>query len=411
MKTIKSRINNPRFHYTFPQKKEQIAFFDIETTGLSPKASSLYLIGAIYYDSAEGSWILLQWFADNYQSEKPILQSFLDFLENFDFLYHFNGKTFDVPYILHKCQRHAISVSQHNAGILEDTTDNRSIDLLKHVRSLRHALMLDKCNQTALERWLGIQRTDIFSGGDLIPVYSEYMQQRILAPEKARELEKVLLLHNHDDLEMMLEICSILSYEEYLLHPEGNPVFQPDALSRAKIDVKQDSITITLPITETVPRKVTLCACYPKTSLSSLESRENMALSLPTAALTLDKTVCTLTLPLYQGVLKYFYANPKDYFYLPEEDMAVHKSIAEFVEKDFRQKATAATCYTKTEGRFLPSLTPYVRRKKTEEAPGELPHFFIEYKDKLSFLQLPENFTENTDFWQKFLPGEFHGFL
>lgn len=411
MKTIKNRINTPRFHYTFPHQQEQIAFFDIETTGLSAKASSLYLIGAMYYDKTENTWVLLQWFAENYHSEKKILQSFLDFLEDFDYLYHFNGKTFDVPYIMQKCQRHAISVSQHNAGILEDTTDTRSIDLLKHVRSLRHALMLDKCNQTALERWLGIQRKDIFSGGDLVPVYSEYMQQRILAPEKAKGLEKVLLLHNHDDLEMMLEICSILSYEKYLLHPEENSVFHPDALARSEIDAKKDSITITLPVTEAVPRKITLCACYPKTSFSSLEHQESMAFSLPPAALTLDKTACTLTLPLYQGTLKYFFDNPKDYYYLPKEDMAVHKSVAAFVEKDFRQKATAATCYTKTEGQYLPSLMPYSRRKKTEEAPGELPHFFIEYKDKLSFLQLPEDFMENTDFWQKILPGEFHGFL
>mgnify|MGYP002649210078 CR=1 FL=1 len=51
MKTITSIISQPQEEYQFPQPLNQILFFDIETTGLSPKASSLYLIGAMYYDT------------------------------------------------------------------------------------------------------------------------------------------------------------------------------------------------------------------------------------------------------------------------------------------------------------------------------------------------------------------------
>lgn len=54
MKTIKSTIKPPRSSFDFPQKMEDIAFFDIETTGLSPKASSLYLIGGMHYDGTAG---------------------------------------------------------------------------------------------------------------------------------------------------------------------------------------------------------------------------------------------------------------------------------------------------------------------------------------------------------------------
>lgn len=412
MKTIKSIISTPKFHYTFPQAREKIAFFDIETTGLSAKASSVYLIGGMYYDTTTDCWILLQWFADNYQSEKKILQSFLTFLENFEHLYHFNGRTFDIPYILQKCKRHAIPVSRHNTMILEDTSDTYSIDLLKHVRSLRHALMLEKCNQTALEQWLGIKREDTFHGGELISLYSEYMQQRILSPEKADALEKVLLLHNHDDVEMMLEVCSILSYEAYFIHPETNPIFHPDSLTQANIAAKKDKITITLPAVIPVPHKINLCASYPTIkTLTHGDRNPSITSPLPHATLTLDNTHCSLTLPLYQGRLKYFYPNPQDYYYLPEEDMAVHKSVAQFVEKEYRKKATAATCYTKTDAIFLPSLAPYHKSKKTEEALTALPRFFLEYKDKLSFLQLPKDFQQNTDFWQTFLPLEFSAFL
>ena len=59
-----------------------------------------------------------------------------------------------------------------------------------------------------------------------------------------------------------------------------------------------------------------------------------------------DGQKAVLEIPLYRGVLKHFYENYKDYYYLIYEDTAVHKSIGEFVEKSARRKATAKTCYT-----------------------------------------------------------------
>ena len=44
------------------------------------------------------------------------------------------------------------------------------------------------------------------------------------------------------------------------------------------------------------------------------------------------------------------------YDYLPKEDRAIHRSIACYVDKAYRQKATAATCYIRQEGIFLPSF-------------------------------------------------------
>ena len=49
MKIIQSNIAVPKHSYKFSQPINQIAFFDIETTGLSPKASSLYLIGGMHF--------------------------------------------------------------------------------------------------------------------------------------------------------------------------------------------------------------------------------------------------------------------------------------------------------------------------------------------------------------------------
>ena len=83
MKTIQSTVSTPDELYPFHQPLEQIAFFDIETTGLSPKTSSIYLIGVMHYNSHKQSWQITQWFADDYQSEEPILEAFLSYLEDF----------------------------------------------------------------------------------------------------------------------------------------------------------------------------------------------------------------------------------------------------------------------------------------------------------------------------------------
>ena len=408
MKTIYSPIKEPVFPYDFAQPQEQIAFFDIETTGLSSNASSLYLIGLMYFNSTKNEWQLYQWFADNYQSEKEILETFLEQLEQIQYLYHFNGKTFDIPYILKKCKRHAITLSKHCADLLNDTTGTFSIDLLGKIRSLRHALMLDKCNQTAVEHWLGIKRTDTFSGGELITVYSEYMQQKILNPANSEKLEKVLLLHNHDDIEMMLNLCSLLTYDEYLSDDCRKRMLCENAFNELDVTLTEEqTIEITLPLNIAVPKKVYLTTAYPVTTLEQSEWNPDFASMLSAAQLILERNQARFIFPVYRGILKYFLPNPKDYYYLIKEDTAVHKSVAEFVDSSVRKKATAATCYIKKEALFIPSLAPANKRKITDNESTsneiELSRFYLQHKDKLSFCELPEKLTENTEFWKAFL--------
>lgn len=408
MKTICSPIKEPVFPYDFRQPKDKIAFLDIETTGLSPNASSLYLIGLMCFDSDKKEWQLYQWFADNYQSEKAILETFLTALTNIDYLYHFNGKTFDIPYVLKKCKKHAITLTSHCESLLNDGTGEYSIDLLTKIRSLRHALMLDKCNQTSIERWLGIKRTDTFTGGELISVYSEYMQQKILNPANSEKLEKVLLLHNHDDIEMMLNLCSLLTYDEYLSKDYCEHMLCEEALTDLKVTLtNEQTIEVTLPLKKAVPKTVHLTAAYPATSLEQSDWKPALCSMLRAAQLTFKKDHAHFIFPVYPGTLKFFLPNPKDYYYLIKEDMAVHKSVAEFVDSAFRKKATAANCYIKKEAVFIPNLAPASKHKNADSTDTsietELSPFYLQHKDKLSFFKLPEKLTENKEFWKAFL--------
>ena len=57
----------------------------------------------------------------------------------------------------------------------------------------------------------------------------------------------------------------------------------------------------------------------------------------------------------YEGELKHFYDNYKDYWYFPLEDAAYHKAIAKFSDKSARVKATPQTAYVKKAGTFVPA--------------------------------------------------------
>lgn len=405
MKTIYTSVEESFYPYPFLQPKEKMAFFDIETTGLSPNASSLYLIGLMTYDITCQKWTICQWFADNYQSEKEILQNFLESLADVEYLYHFNGRTFDIPYILKKCTRHALQIPEHCQELLSDTTGKHSVDLLGIIRPLRHALLLEKCSQTAIEKWLGLKRSDQFLGSELITVYSEYMQQKILNPENAKKLEKVLLLHNHDDIEMMLNLCSLFSYNEYLSDACTLRLLTIENLSTLKAEVLQTEkqvLSLTIKLPAAVPKAIHLTAPFP----ASTTGGEISSIKSP-ATLSMEKDTARISLPLYEGTLKFFLPDYKDYYYLIKEDMAVHKSIAEFVDSTVRKKATAATCYIKQTGLFLPSLVPSGKRKSSvipdTGTEGGLSLFHLQWKDKLSFYKLPDDYTNNLEFWKQYL--------
>ena len=81
-----------------------------------------------------------------------------------------------------------------------------------------------------------------------------------------------------------------------------------------------------------------------------------------------------LTVPLYRGELRHFYKDFANYYYLPEEDCAIHKSVGEFIDRSARKKATAKTCYTRASGLFVP--------EPAEIFPGTLRR---EYGDKACF--------------------------
>ena len=109
-------------------------------------------------------------------------------------------------------------------------------------------------------------------------------------------------------------------------------------------------------------------------------------------------------IPLVKGTKKLFFSNYRDYYYLPAEDKAIHKSIGQFVEKKYRTPAKASTCYDRIDGFFIPKPKTDTLFKKTVMAKSHiagiesLNSFYDEQKTDPAFIvypfkNLPEGLT------------------
>lgn len=342
MLTIEKRLSLPD---TYPLERigalEELLFFDIETTGFSGDYSNLYLIGCTYYQA--GSWQLIQWFADTADSEEELLHSFFTFLQQYRILIHFNGDGFDIPYLLKRCR---------HFGLSYDFSDVISVDIYKKIKPYRKLLSLDSMKQKAIEQFLGVSRQDMYSGGQLIEVYQDYLVTH------ETYLYDLLILHNEDDLKGMPVILPILNYPDFFEHGfrlAGQQVLEETDLFGGRHHLLE------------------------LTCVSDYEVPVPFDSVNPPVSCCVDGNRLTLTIDLFDGTLKHFYPNYKDYYYLIYEDTAVHKSVGEYVDKDARVKATAKTCYTRKEGCFLPQFEPIWEPVMKQEP-----------KDKISYALLTD---------------------
>ena len=322
---------NIKFHVLLEQLNHSV-FFDIETTGLSWRTSHLYLIGAAFMEN--GCWTLQQWFLQKPSEEKELLLQFSSFLSSFTQVIHYNGQGFDLPYLAHKYEDYRLP---------DPFAHMESLDLYRMVRPFRILLSLSSLKQKDVERLLEIPRKDCCSGKELISRYQEYLGSG------SEELLRLLLLHNHDDVCGLLPLYSVTAYSS--LRSGGftvsNPVFEEQRLI--------------LPLQLIIPLPRPLFAGHERYALEAKGCK---------AALT----VCGK-----EGTMKHFYDNYTDYYYLPLEDEAIHKSVGVYVDPAHRQKARPSNCYQKAAGLFFPQ--PY---------PRFSPAFYAGYRQRPAYF-LPDD--------------------
>lgn len=320
------------FTITYPLDRlaplERVLFLDIETTGFTAKSSYLYLIGCAYF--LGGKWHTIQWMAQAYEQEVDVIRAFFDFARPYRYLIHFNGNNFDLPFITQKCAQHALSCSFDRF---------QGIDIYRRVAPYKYFLRLPNCKQKTFEQFLEVARKDVFSGSELIGIYHDYIKN------PSEFSENALLLHNADDLKGMLEILSMLAYYDLFNQPVKARRVQANSYKDVNGNRRKELVILFQPETP-LPRPVSASAggCYFRG----------------------DGTECSLKIPIFEEELKYFYSNYQDYYYLPTEDVALHKSVAGFVDKAYRLQASAANCYTRKVSSYLPQwdfvFSPFFKR-------------------------------------------------
>ncbi len=308
---------------------EDIIFLDIETTGLVSYNSFIYMIGMAYYSNDNYHYECI--FAEDASEEEELLDSFLRVFTGHTMIIHYNGNTFDLPFIEDRAKAFGKSIVFNRYD---------GIDLYRRISPFKHMLGLSNCKQKTIESFLDVGRDDEYTGGELIHVYRKYTET------KDEELYKLLYTHNRDDVIGLIKILPMLSYLDLYNDPVTVKSVKINTYRDAMEALKKE-LLIEFSINSPLPGPLSSSSegCY-----VSIKGDNGL-----------------LKIPIYHEELKYFFENYKDYYYLPEEDMAVHKSVSIYVDKAFRKQATAATCYCRKVGDYLPQwdyiFTPFFKRE------------------------------------------------
>ena len=378
---------------------ENYTFIDIETTGLKRDATILYLIGCGYYEGND--FCIIQWFNDDGVSEPAMLLALQDFLTKHPApLFTFNGESFDIPYLNRHYELNDMDYRLNLTG---------SLDLYRMLRPFQTLLHLPAGRQKDWEHFLGIDREDRYNGGQLIGIYKKYLIK------KEPELLNLLLLHNMEDIRGMETLLPLTAY---------------GALLDGQFTLERFTVFTDVSSAETYPHLTAVCqletplpevlragadfadgGCSLADGLLSGAGGDDAEQSImehsaversaaKLSAVNIDGQKMQLTIPVFRGTLKYFYPDYKNYFYLPEEDRAIHKSVGCYVDSQFREKAKPATCYIRKNGLFLPFF-PEKKYKGIQTAQksyaDSLTLYKNDYKDKYSFVEMQPLFKSDTD--------------
>jgi hypothetical protein len=321
----------------------EILLFDIETTGFTAETTKLYLIGCAYH-KPDGFYIR-QWFNNDGSSENEILEDFLKFTQNYKYIMHYNGDGFDIPYITKK-----IKAFNMQEGFGEALSRLESVDMYKLLKGFKNVFHVDNMKQKSIEGYLGINRLDKYTGGDLIKVYNDYLK---VSGDAGKQL---LLQHNFEDLEGLLYVSSLI----------GMCKFKAGCFIVKSMSVRQERLLFSLSLDYTLPKRITL--------------------GVNDIIITAHQKEATINVPIVTDNLKFFFDNYKEYYYLPAEDMAVHKSVATYVDKNYREQATKRNCYVKRYGHYISQIDK-----------GILSGYKREYEDTETYIELVDSFLRDLD--------------
>ncbi len=326
---------------------------NIETTGLSARKSFVYMIGTASPDEqVHGQWNIRCMLAENRMDEHNLLAEFSDCIRGAGHIITFGGRSFSYRFLSERWFNYSDTDLFSGIGLT---------DIQQSASPYRTRLGLEDTKKKSFEKMMGISRDCDIAGKDLMDVYSGWE-----TGHDDKNLS-VILSHHSDDIRSLIVLASILSYTDLW---SGN-------FSRI-ISYEQEGgrFIFTIKLCTPVPKKLCYTAHY--------------------VSVCAEKDTAVISVPVYTGQLKYFLPGPvSDYYYLPAEDVAIHKSVAVYADRSHRVKATPQTCYTKKEGTFIPT-----------DDSSLTPNFSTDYRTYPLYISCdPQKWEQDNGFLSKYIQG------
>lgn len=209
-------------------KMYEIAYFDIETTGFD-KDQDKIILASVGSCKDKKTFNIKQYYLDNFNDEKQLLQEFTSELNKYESICSYNGIAFDEPFIKRRMAKN---------NIVEVLPEDH-VDLYRLVRPYYKKLGMERCNLKSVEKHIGIERKDKIDGGLSVSLYYDYLKNRDTS------IMEVILLHNYEDVlnlprihEFIYRIkndCNIVRDDSIT---EKQLKFLKSLLKRNKIEIK-----------------------------------------------------------------------------------------------------------------------------------------------------------------------------
>ncbi len=300
--------------------QEKVCYIDIETTGFNRGRDTIYLVGLIY--NKEGILSLTQYLCEKAEDEYELLFKLNSFLLDFNYLAHFNGDSFDLPFIKERMRLY---------GLKENVSLLKSFDFYRKLKPLKRILKTDNFKLKTMEAICGYVRLDPYTGGELISLYKKYLGGDY-------KLETSFITHNEEDMVGLYYLNKLLplihlyegKYSDYYSQAKANLVISKDFAC----EHWGEHWEVHIPF------------AYNLSPYTFNVSRGDLSAKLTNDGFFIGSII-------ESGEKKLFFSDYKDYYYLPEEDTAVHKSVATFMSSKYRKKAKPSTAYIRRFDTFV----------------------------------------------------------
>lgn len=287
---------------------------DIETTGIQKHHDFIVCIGVLYITTSDNikSPHYYQWISKTIDEEKSNLISFINFIKDFSHIYSFSGKSFDIPFLIARC-------AFHNIGF----------DIFKDIYlvDIKKPLLNFATNRLNLETLLDFKRQSMSTGRELAKICKLYQNS------SENIYKSIILSHNHDELYSLLAFYEV--YTTLLgLKNTNNASISETNLTNNYLVFNFISASNFL---------YNFCATYNNISISWAKNTSDILIKVG----------------LYNVNLKKYLLPAKDYYYIISQKQIVHRSIAQFIDKNDKQKVHKDECYISKQNSYAPLITTH----------------------------------------------------